>query len=482
MFRFIGGSRSRAWLVVFGTLLALAGLAFAYFDTSRITPVYTRHTLYLLTPGIAIRSEGIQQTQWSQDGKYLWIARRLGPKPVKTFGDVLDAITTEYQPNQFEGISLEVFDVERGETRQIWQGSETDLGEIVPVGVHSAAVLIESPVDVNHPDTGDHLSSLMFADAKTGSWKFLHDFTSMKGSASLSSSPNMKSVILLQAEMPDNVAPVATGPDGVTPGKAADDRQTNVALFDSEGNPLGRWQVPYAIYAFMPEWGQDGRHFFIGTRSRKQKAAEYFAFEDGGKVTKLAKAPALYEETQHEPKFELMEVPYTPKDVNSHGTVTSLFLRALDRRRPKYLLVAAGGNSPSMAPTEDAFTYRVDGQLKIARIVKPGPEILASIKKALRKRALSDAKQAGLALIMYANDYDDILPGAGQKDSVDPYLKNNDILNGFSYTPPANLNMTEIAEPASTIIGYVEGPDGRAAVYSDGHAKWIENSGDDDEP
>ena len=70
-------------------------------------------------------------------------------------------------------------------------------------------------------------------------------------------------------------------------------------------------------------------------------------------------------------------------------------------------------------------------------------------------------------MLMYSNDMDDMLPGAGSLDALGPYLGDQSILDNFMYTPPGDLNLLHIGSPAETMIGYIDGPGGRAIAYSD---------------
>jgi prepilin-type processing-associated H-X9-DG protein len=85
------------------------------------------------------------------------------------------------------------------------------------------------------------------------------------------------------------------------------------------------------------------------------------------------------------------------------------------------------------------------------------------------------AKQVATAIAIFRADSDDVFPAQeGFNEKISPYLKNESLLNGFTYTFSAK-KATEIADPAGTVIGYVQGRRGRAVAYADGHVKWIKN-------
>jgi len=103
-------------------------------------------------------------------------------------------------------------------------------------------------------------------------------------------------------------------------------------------------------------------------------------------------------------------------------------------------------------------------------------------------RTLSNAKQVGLGIMLYASDYDDVFPNAqstaqAQKE-VYPYLKNADLWKSYNpnggrllyNTALSKLSETQIPAPAETPMVWDEKPwpDGRrVVVYTDGHGKIV---------
>ena len=102
---------------------------------------------------------------------------------------------------------------------------------------------------------------------------------------------------------------------------------------------------------------------------------------------------------------------------------------------------------------------------------------------AKRNVLLSEGKQASLAILMYANDFDDCQPQPEQwhhGEVVFPYIKNQKILDQFQYAYTGPLALTEIVDPTAEIMGFVPGvlaetSDKRVEAYADGHAKWNVN-------
>lgn len=151
-------------------------------------------------------------------------------------------------------------------------------------------------------------------------------------------------------------------------------------------------------------------------------------------------------------------------------------LRPVDTDIPAKAKLTTAKSISSFGPGNDCVIYEVAGALLI-RDIKPIDLALARTLtlQAAKQKAISDSKEAVLSLIMFASDSDDVLPGQeGWEARVGPYCSDKDLLRRFNYTFKGG-NMANIENPASTELGYILGPDGRAVAYCDGHVKWIPN-------
>ena len=68
------------------------------------------------------------------------------------------------------------------------------------------------------------------------------------------------------------------------------------------------------------------------------------------------------------------------------------------------------------------------------------------------------------------------------RDAAGPYLKNPSVFenpgtgdNGFVYSYGGPTGLAQITSPATTQLGYVSGPGGRAIIWADGHVTWVES-------
>ena len=151
-----------------------------------------------------------------------------------------------------------------------------------------------------------------------------------------------------------------------------------------------------------------------------------------------------------------------------------------DRKKPSFVAKSANlgpsGGEVEFSSKMDFVVYQDSGAL-LLREIKPINRSVAE-KLALeeaKKKLLSKAKQVGLGFLIYAADCDDILPGPeGWEVKIFPYVKSRDLMNDFNYTfRGGDVNL--VKDPSSTELGFVVGPGGRAVVYLDGSAKWIQD-------
>ena len=133
----------------------------------------------------------------------------------------------------------------------------------------------------------------------------------------------------------------------------------------------------------------------------------------------------------------------------------------------------ANVNGALLLPDARAVLYRAGGALYAVPILRiDRAAFLEAHRRAQRTVVISNAKQFGTGLMMYVQDYDEVLPsGDNINEKIDPYVKNDLLFQNFVYTFGGGP-MASIDKPAELIIGYVTGPGGRANIYADGHVKW----------
>lgn len=89
-----------------------------------------------------------------------------------------------------------------------------------------------------------------------------------------------------------------------------------------------------------------------------------------------------------------------------------------------------------------------------------------------RTELLNRAKQVATGMMIYGADHDGQFPPINNWTSnLSPYVKNLEVMEGFVYML-GNKNRSDIEDPANTVLGYIDGKDGRAVAYANGSVKW----------
>jgi hypothetical protein len=186
-----------------------------------------------------------------------------------------------------------------------------------------------------------------------------------------------------------------------------------------------------------------------------------------------------------DPKYKPVSEPDNPITLKIGGSLAAIedktvttraaWLVAKEKGPHQSGLIAAEVDQAVLSPGLNAVYYSTKGVGMVRLLMKlPKEAALKALEAAERAKVISDAKQVGTALHIYAADYDDMLPSNASDwmSALSPYLKNNSLMEGFVYTFGGG-NLANMENPASTELGYKPGPGGRAVVYGDGHVKWI---------
>jgi hypothetical protein len=155
--------------------------------------------------------------------------------------------------------------------------------------------------------------------------------------------------------------------------------------------------------------------------------------------------------------------------------------------------------SPRQAGTAEGPSYMalVSGNqlhLLVTAYRKPTTHELAALGRLTQKTeriyVLSQMKNLNLALLMYADDYDNKFPPAGNRvgnkirtieDIISPYVPNRDLFDRPGYPGQSvfrylidGLEMSKITEPGNTPVAIFDCLSDVVIVgFADGHAKWM---------
>lgn len=273
--------------------------------------------------------------------------------------------------------------------------------------------------------------------------------------------------------------------------------QRELTLISSDGRTLSKrsLSLPDGKDPYEAGWISDSVLAVrcMSVENGKRSLNQYFAIDlASGRVVRLASEPALqpapqvagfggYDQVANDMEAEApslrrgkLQTVYREMKFDARASVKCAFLISDSEEEPKSALIAADAVGVKISPKEDAVAYLTRGVCLVRPIAKMPKDLYLKMREAAERAvAMSNAKQSALAMLMYAADYDDLLPRreGDWVDVVNPYCKNTDILRSFVFT--FNGTRMDVENPAETELGYVEGPNGRAVAYLDGHVKWI---------
>jgi hypothetical protein len=228
--------------------------------------------------------------------------------------------------------------------------------------------------------------------------------------------------------------------------------------------------------------GEDGGPVVSTYQMRADKKgfqAQFFALNPRtAALTPLEKAPVFRGVTvaaadaQNYP-VRVRRAQAVAKDGDDQQKVGLLWLESTTKSEQPRTLIAADAANATLLPANDVVVYHAQGAVWATPLLRlDKAQFIAMRDAARRTTVLSNGKQLGLAVMMYAQDYDETYPtGDNINAKLTPYLKNDALFQGFTYTFGGGA-MSSVEKPAETELGFVTGPGGRAVIYADGHVKW----------
>lgn len=147
-------------------------------------------------------------------------------------------------------------------------------------------------------------------------------------------------------------------------------------------------------------------------------------------------------------------------------------------------LVAADSGVAAVSPQGDALLYVAHGAAFYRTLITmPREDLAQMIRRAEIEQYTENARQIGIALMMYVQDYDETFPhdlgNQGVAEILSPYLKDSsafEVDGAFAFHYLMNgQKLTDLSNPVETVVGYLQLPDGRVVIYADGHVKWRPN-------
>ena len=439
-------------------LLSVAAVAAnAQFDLSRDFVSSAKSAKLLLPPEIVCKPM-VKEMYWSPSGRYLVVHRRIvDAKPDSVIGYIL----SRGQTSQTDEIVS--YDLDTGKSRLIDTFSNTEVIADTVEFMGNSDFLFVSKVGV-----ADSKNLIAYAmNVATGRSTTIYSGTAQQWVQ-----------FILSPTKPAGIAVVRnsrrTGERTITTSLSVAGFTATSPMgpvMDVAGNWL-QWGGVNGDEAYAMQFKRDEKGVVV--RDAKHRPIQIASKVDfaGRRLVPLPEF-VVYEPKVSAPELSVVEIGANQKA----GTGPTVSLIPTEKEKAHAGIVCTDASRGILAPKETVIAYVSLGSAYVRKLVPFDAEQYAKLLLAEeRMQALSAAKQVGLATLMFAADYDDKYPtnDGSFADKVYPYIKDRNMLNGFVYTFPGGL-ASGIENPASTELGYINGPGGRAVVYADGHAKWINN-------
>ncbi len=225
-------------------------------------------------------------------------------------------------------------------------------------------------------------------------------------------------------------------------------------------------------------WSPNGNLFLLnGTvfDQARMGAVERFVFDlDRVTIARSGETFDIYEAPPTQTAFRLEASVSETKLGDAAQKGTALWAISVSKPEAKPVLLSMDAKSGVALENGSGFLYLSQGLLVYRPVVEMSLDVITSARRAASSTvALSNAKQVGIALQLYAADNDDQLPTAAAfRNSVMPYLKSASLVESFVYTF-AGGSLASIRDPSRTEMGYIKTDGARAVVYADGSARLV---------
>ncbi len=261
--------------------------------------------------------------------------------------------------------------------------------------------------------------------------------------------------------------------------------------------PLAPTATEVALYSFVSdrdyvEWHADGKQLIATLLPPPTYDATTDTFIQSDNVRYVLWNPRTNQEREIAPSELRRYAPKTAVALNIDHAQQQLQHRGVQgATQATWLiegegatLVAADSPLAEVSPQGDAILYVAHGAAFYRSLITLNADDLrAMVEQAKISQYTSQAKQIGLALMMYVQDYDENFPpnfgNEGVAEVLSPYLRNRGVFEvdgAFAFHYLMNgQSLANIDAPANTEVGYLLLPNGRVVIYADGHVKWKPN-------
>lgn len=472
---------SRGWI----GMIAAAALLLPSPVIAQISPadtvqrtVVTEKSAYLALPPELVAEPVVMGLNVSNGGRYALAQRmRLVTKPEVLAQGVAQAVTQAGAmiPNPQTEFSLVLWDSSTHRSTVVWHADAEEMHPVNVAWMQTAEIafvqVIQSvPVHPEQPQGEKTLRPMLLRIAPPTSRADIVDLSSLGQITELSfdSSPTVSLAVVS-----------ATRTEG-------DHRTTSLSLLDAFGRIGAHTDLPPNAQVVSVRWSKNNQPFLSVVsptpNGEGMKVTWLTMNTRTGELSPLPNPPKTGKEAAEmaaDPKpaaalpLRLKTAHVNVKEAETTQTAGLLWLESVDKsEKPRILLSSDSTGGQLMARGRMAL-FQSQGAVWATPLLPIDRAVYTKLmEQADRTVTMSHAKQAALALILFAQANGDILPGSdGLADNLAPYAPDPSVLNGFNYTYPGGP-LGDIAKPSETVIGTMTGTNGQAIIYADGHVTW----------
>lgn len=452
-------------------LLAAAAIPLAFDDEPTEIPPYVTsgESVYLLMPPQPIVGDAATSVSWSPTGRFVLVRR----SSRDTAQDLKNLTGGRPVTGHVES-SYVIYDLAKQKSSVIWKSDDPSVRveqSAWLVGSDRLAFTVTEPLRTVDPTRPKPTRETMYlTDAAAGQTSVVVRQDQIGGSPFIAfdASPMTDVAVVSVGEVDRNAATAA--PTSGTVVEASRSTPTyRHYLLRSDGSLSSQLKVE--ADAFLSDWRADDgspvfASYYRNDQGRFSVKASVVDLKTG-RIESVEKVQGWRKQERNQPIFVQVGA--------SKGTRGPVAAELASLGDGSKALIAADASSAVLAPDLSAIAYISDGVALVRPVLQlPKSAFLQAVVVAERERAVKNAKQAGLAMSMYGQDYDETLPGQGfdMRDILSPYMKNPKALGDLVYTFSGGMYKDQ-KDPAGTELGYIPGPGGKAMIYLDGHVVWI---------
>lgn len=250
------------------------------------------------------------------------------------------------------------------------------------------------------------------------------------------------------------------------------------AVYSLDGRQLNRGNQIVDGRASLFGWSKDGSTV-VGMLTRRQARASPAQLDtlalnpSTGVLTATDEELEIGEQGDESPLTLSVERLNIKRGNATHVAMATWLVSSEASDHPQ-TLVSSDTQEAWLSPALDRVAFIQEGRLFSRDIVSVDrAQFEQAMAMAERQKAMNEAKQVATAMMIYAADYDDLLPqGANWQDRVHPYVKDKSLFDGFVYLLDGQ-DGTKIDSPSTTELGYKRVKGGRVVAYADSSVRFV---------